>query len=146
VTCPKPNPWHRKAIILIAAGLLATFSTRASFAADLGGTWSGHWQSCSTGHKGPLDATFCAINDSQYRVHFSGRFFKFLPFRYSVTLRVVGDDGQNAALAGSSYLGRLFGTFYYQATATQTRFVANYSSCKDRGQFVLCRTSACPAP
>ena len=105
--------------------------------------WIGHWQSCSTGHKGPLSATFCPINDSQYRVQFRGLFFRILPFRYSVMLQVISDDGQNVRLAGSSYLGRLFGTSYYQANATQRRFVANYSSCKDRGHFVLCRTSSC---
>jgi hypothetical protein len=142
VTYPERNSWHCKAILVFAVGLLATIPTRASLATDLGGTWTGHWQSCSTGHKGPLNATFCATNDAEYLVQFSGRFFKILPFRYSVTLRVVSDDGENAALAGSSYLGRLFGTFYYQANATETRFVANFSSRKDRGQFVLCRTSA----
>jgi hypothetical protein len=72
-------------------------------------------------------------------VDFSGRFFKILPFRYSVTLDVIRDDGRTIELAGSSYLGRLFGTFRYQAQATEDRLTADYASCKDRGQFVLCR-------
>jgi len=54
-------------------------------------------------------------------------------------LNVVGQGGDKVFLEGESYLGRLFGTFSYSAWATETDFVANYSSCKYQGQFILQR-------
>jgi len=104
-------------------------------AADLSGYWEGRWQSCQTRHNGVLRATFCRLNATQYRVDFSGRFFKILPFRYSVVLNVVEDRGDVVRLQGSSYLGKRFGTFYYDATVTGCTFNASYTSCKDDGWF-----------
>jgi hypothetical protein len=137
-----PNLLQRVLSVAIAATVLFT-CVQAASAADLSGCWSGHWQSCTSGHKGPLNATFCKLDESRYRVEFTGRFFKLIPFRYEVTLNVVGSDGDTVTLSGSSYLGRMFGTFTYHATATGCDFVANYSSCKDRGKFVLHRACAC---
>ncbi len=123
--------------VVIVGALLATSPVQAT---DLSGHWSGSWRSCTSSHKGPLRAKFCAINDSQYRVEFTGRFLLLLPFRYEVTLNVVSDDGETVQLAGSSYLGRLFGTFHYRAQATPCRFTASYCSGDDRGLFILHRT------
>ena len=122
---------------------LPVLATTPAAAADLTGYWSGYWQSCTTGHTGPLEATFCRINASQYRADFSGRFFKLVPFRYSVILDVIHEEDDTVELAGSSYLGRLFGMFRYQAEATGCNFTADYASCKDNGQFVLCRAGGC---
>lgn len=119
---------------------------RTCQASDLSGYWSGTWASSCTRHHGPLSATFCRLDETHYRVNFRGRFFKILPFHYSVTLAVVGQEGDTLKLSGSSYLGRLFGTFYYQADVTPTNFVATYWSCKDRGRFLLsrcCVSSSC---
>ena len=127
-----------RTLVLLTA-LCAVGSARSALAVDLSGCWQGHWESCGTGHQGPLNATFCRVDASHYRVDFSGRFFKLVPFRYSVTLTVVADHGDSVELAGSSYLGRLVGTFSYRATANGCSFVANYSSCKDQGKFVLSR-------
>ncbi|MFO0945164.1 MAG: hypothetical protein U1D30_04340 [Planctomycetota bacterium] len=126
----------KRSLLAIAAILL--FNATA-FATDLSGDWKRHWESCTTGHKGPLKASFCKLDDATYEVTFKGRFFIVLPFKYSVTLNVVSDDGQTVTLAGESYLGRRYGTFTYNATATDTEFVANYTSCKDEGKFILCR-------
>jgi hypothetical protein len=52
-------------------------------------------------------------------------------------LRPAGTD--KIALSGQSDLGRLFGTFTYQAAASATCFVAHYSSCRYQGKFVLSR-------
>ncbi|MCI0357877.1 MAG: hypothetical protein L0211_05235 [Planctomycetaceae bacterium] len=109
-------------------------------AVDLSGCWSGSWESCSTGHKGPLWAEFVPCGGNQYEVHFRGRFFKIMPFKYSVTMAAEERDGV-VYLSGSKYLGRMVGTFSFTATATDTRFNANYSSCKDNGQFTLSRCS-----
>jgi len=108
-------------------------------ATDLSGCWAGSWQSCSTGHSGVLKATFTKCGDTQYRVEFSGRFFKILPFRYFVTLDVVEDTGESVTLGGSSYLGRLFGKFRYTAESDGCNFSASYSSKNDSGKFVMRR-------
>jgi hypothetical protein len=122
--------------LLAVATILGSFVLAApAQATDLSGGWSGTWQSTGTGHKGPLNATFCQLNASQYQVNFSGRFFKLFPFHYSVVLNVVSDDGQTVYLQGSSYLGKMFGTFYYNATVTNGCFNASYTSCKDNGWF-----------
>lgn len=124
-------------LAILTVGLIG--SARPAAATDLSGEWCGYWISCTSGHKGPLRATFCRVCANQYEATFSGRFFKVFPFRYRVTLNVVSDDGQTVVLAGSSYLGRMFGTFTYQATATSCHFNSNYDSCKDNGRFVLSR-------
>jgi hypothetical protein len=128
---------NRRTLIAAAILLGSCFLTSAAQATDLSGYWSGSWGSCKTTHKGPLSASFCKISDSAYQVNFKGRFFKVFPFRYSVVLNVVSDDGQTVRLQGSSYLGRMFGTFYYTATVTNGCFNASYTSCKDNGYFRL---------
>ena len=122
---------------LFNALLVVALAASPAAAVDLSGSWSGCWQSTSTGHSGPLRATFTPCGADRYAVEFSGRFFKILPFRYSVTLRVVEDRGDRVTLAGSSFLGRLFGTFCYRADATDCHFEARYSSKKDAGVFRL---------
>jgi len=126
--------------LLLATVSLASCPAIAS-ATDLSGCWSGYWQSCTTGHEGPLNAVFANVGGNRYQVTFSGRFFKVFPFRYTVTLNVASDDGKTVTLAGNSYLGRLFGTFTYRAGATATSFNANYSSRRDSGKFVLSRSA-----
>lgn len=105
---------------------------------DLSGTWQGSWTSCKSGHTGPMRAEFCRLDSGDYRVNFRGRFFKVFPFRYSVVLQVV-EEGDVVRLSGSSYLGRMFGTFCYSATADACQFRANYTSKKDHGIFSLRR-------
>ena len=111
--------------------------TAPAAAVDLTGSWTGSWESTSTGHAGPLRATFRPCGEDRWAVDFSGRFFKLFPFRYSVNLRVVEDAGDRVTLAGTSWLGRLFGTFCYRADATACRFEARYTSKKDNGVFRL---------
>lgn len=106
---------------------------------DLTGHWSGHWCSYANGHHGPVSAHFCRLDDQHYQVHFRGKFFRFLPFDYTVVLTVTGQEGDRVLLSGSHHLGLLWGTFSYQAWANETQFVAGYGSHKDRGQFVLNR-------
>src|SRR3954469_17004348 len=59
-------------------------------APDLGGKWSGYWVSDKNGHHGPLNAKFQPKDYDTYRMTFSGRFAKVIPFRYSTTMDVVG--------------------------------------------------------
>jgi hypothetical protein len=116
-------------------------ATATALGTDLTGRWAGSWESCTSGHSGPLFAEFTRCGETDYRVKFTGRFLKVIPFRYTVTLSVVEDRGDELVLAGSSYLGRLFGTFSYRATATDGRFTADYTSKKDDGTFRLTRSS-----
>jgi hypothetical protein len=116
-------------------------ATTTALATDLTGCWTGSWESCTSGHSGPLNATFTRGGETEYRVKFTGRFLKVIPFRYTVTLTVVEERGDELILEGSSYLGRLFGTFSYRATATDGRFTADYTSKKDDGTFRMTRSA-----
>lgn len=130
---------HLARVLAIAiCGVLA--GQGAAKATDLSGCWSGTWQSCTTPHRGPLNAEFVRINANQYEVFFNGRFFKLLPFKYSVVMTATEQDGV-VYLSGSKYLGRMFGTFSFSATATDCQFNATYSSCKDNGLFTMTRCS-----
>ncbi len=121
------------AFLLVLAG-----RPTQAWATDLSGSWSGYWVSDSTGHKGPLRCTLTPVSATSYRADFNGRFFKLIPFRYSVVLDVV-QDGDTVTLSGEHVLGRRLGTFTYHATANGSEFNANYSSCKDEGRFVMTR-------
>jgi hypothetical protein len=131
-------PRLRLAVLAFALLLVLPAAARA---VDLSGCWSGTWESCVTPHKGPLWAEFVSCGGNQYEVHFRGRFFKIMPFQYSVTMTAEERDGV-VYLSGSKYLGRMVGTFSFSAAATDTCFNANYSSCKDNGKFTLSR--CCP--
>jgi len=110
---------------------------------NLSGHWRGYWEDFRSGHSGPLKGDFCRLDASRYQVKFRGRFFKIIPFRYSVILHVVGEEDGKLLLSGQSYLGRRQGTFYYQGWASDTQFVANFHSCKYQGRFVLSRCGTC---
>ena len=58
------------------------------------------------GHSGPLRANFRKVSDACYRVTFSGRFWKVVPFVYSVNLAVTGTSGDAVTLAGETPPGR----------------------------------------
>jgi hypothetical protein len=129
-------------VALILAFSLPDFAK----ATDLSGCWSGTWQSCVTPHRGPLNAEFVRLDENRYEVFFQGRFFKILPFKYSVVM-IATESAGTVYLSGRQYLGRMFGTFTFSAAATDCQFNANYSSCKDNGCFQLTRCSraaACP--
>ena len=104
---------------------------------DLSGHWVGCWSSDKNGHHGPLQANFTKISDGCYRVRFSGRFFKIVPFTYAVTLKVVGIQADGVVLNGSLVLGPVLGSFQTDAVASATNFHARFKSKGDYGQFVL---------
>ena len=132
---PVKNPMRTAAILAI---LVMTSATRAADPPDLSGAWSGHWESQTSGHRGPLSATFHRANDTQYSVVFRGRFLKIIPFRYKTDLDITGYQDDTVLLAGSRKL-LFFGTFSYSAEATGTDFTANYEARNDRGVFVMKR-------
>ena len=131
--------WNRLIIPVLFLAFLS--GTHSVIAEDLSaeGCWSGQWKSCSTGHQGPMKATLTECGEGKYRADFKGRFFKVIPFKYSVTLEVIEQTDEAIQLGGASYLGRLFGTFHYTATVTEKEFKANYRSKKDSGVFSMQR-------
>lgn len=130
----RPLPWF----VLLLVGLSWPLASQAE-ELSAQGCWSGQWKSCSTGHQGPMKATLTKCGDGQYRADFKGRFFKIVPFKYSVTLQVIEESEEVIQLGGSSYLGRMFGTFHYTATVTASEFKASYRSKKDSGVFTMSR-------
>lgn len=125
---------------VIAAIALLVSASGSAFAQEpnLSGRWSGYWVSEASGHTGPLNGRFKQTDDTHYRVVFTGRFAKVIPFRYSQKLEVIGSEGDTVFLAGSSRLPG-FGTYEYSANATSRDFHATYQSRKDRGAFILRR-------
>lgn len=117
-----------------------TLEPAAIVAPELSGRWSGQWSSSHNGHNGPMHATFERVDSQHYQVHFNGRFWKLIPFKYTAVLTVTGVDAHGRVLlAGSHRLGPVLGTFSYNAWASDTQFVAGYCSEKDHGQFTLTR-------
>ena len=98
----------------------------------------GTWVDVNSGHTGPLKARFRQIDDCHYRVVFTGRFAKVVPFRFATTLNVVGRDGDQVLLAGESRLMGLY-KFTYNASADEHRFNAQYQSGRWTGEFNLSR-------
>ena len=106
--------------------------------ADLSGKWHGEWVSCKTGHHGKLNARFCKISDTCYRVRFTGTFFGAVPFAFTVKLSATPQEDGTVLLTGDPRLP-LFGTFHFSAVATDHDFIASYSARNDEGRFTLSR-------
>jgi hypothetical protein len=130
-----------RAVALLAVLLLpaAASADQPPCGPDLSGRWSGCWVSDKNGHHGPLRANFRRVSDTCYRVTFNGRFWKIVPFVYSVNLAVTGASGDAVTLSGDTPVGPLIGTFHYDAVATPCHFEARFTSRNDSGRFVLSR-------
>jgi hypothetical protein len=108
-------------------------------AGELDGRWPcGKWIDTNTGHEGPLKARFHQIDDCHYRVVFTGKFAKVIPFRFATTLNVVGKDGDKVVMAGETRLMGFY-KFKYDAVADEHQFNAQYSSRRWTGEFNLSR-------
>ena len=128
----------RSTTVAVLASLLLPASVGAA-EPDLTGRWSGYWVSDKNGHSGPLRANFRKVSDTCYRVTFSGRFWKIVPFVYSVNLVVTETAGDTVTLTGETRAGPMIGTFRYDAVATPCHFEARFTSRNDSGRFVLTR-------
>ena len=106
---------------------------------DLSGKWNGTWRSEISEHSGPLKAKFTVIEDSKVQARFNGRFFKLIPFHFNVTLEIVKNEDGVVTLKGKENLGRTLGTYTYNATYSNGKFVAKYSTDKDKGVFEVSR-------
>jgi len=125
------------ALAVFSPGILA--QPVPTSAPDLTGCWTGRWEDCKSGHSGPLKARFEKCDDIHYRATFTGRFLKVFPFRFRTTLNVTGQEEGRILLSGESNLGFLFGTFHYEATATDHDFTAEFTSRRYQGRFMLSR-------
>lgn len=120
--------------IVILLGIAGSAS-----AGELDGRWPcGKWVDTNAGHEGPLKAKFRQIDDCHYRVVFTGRFAKVIPFRFATTVNVVGKDGDKVVMAGESRLMGFY-KFKYEAVADEHQFNAQYSSGRWTGEFNLSR-------
>ena len=106
---------------------------------DLSGKWNGTWRSEISEHSGPLKAKFTVLEDSKVQARFNGRFFKLIPFHFNVTLEIVKNEDGVVTLKGKENLGRTLGTYTYNATYSNGKFVAKYSTDKDKGVFEVSR-------
>lgn len=106
---------------------------------DISGRWDGTWLSHTNGHDGPISASISKLDDDNYSVHFSGRFWGLFPFEYDMVLTVAERREDALVLSGAKNLGLLFGTFSYTATVTKSEFNAWYCSRHDGGVFNMSR-------
>lgn len=108
-------------------------------APTLNGSWTGSWNSHTTGHQGPLSASIRPAADGTYQANFQGKFFKVIPFRYQMRLQVVASGDGFVELAGSKKLGPLMGYYSYRAVVQGDSFQATYNTKRDRGTFQMRR-------
>lgn len=131
----------QSSLVAVAAFTLMSilWAGGACSAGELDGRWrNGSWTDSNSGHEGPLSAKFCQQSDGNYRVVFTGKFAKVVPFRFATTLNVVGRDGDKVVMAGESrVLG--FVRFTYNASADEHHFNSHYSSRRWNGEFNLSR-------
>ncbi len=124
--------------LLLSFLVIAAYASAARTQELSGGGWRGTWHDENKDHTGPLRGWFKQTNDGNYRVVFTGRFAKVVPFRYSTKLNVVGRDGDQVILGGSSRLP-FFGQFNYNGVADANHFEAYYDSRTWRGSFRMTR-------
>lgn len=127
----------RKNLLTLAA--LFSLISIASAQSLAGGGWRGEWVSETSGHHGPLRANVRPLANGDFRVRYTGRFAKVIPFYFATTMQYSGTGP-----AGEIYLTNttripLFGTFHADAVLTETTFDSHYSSKKDAGRFELRR-------
>lgn len=106
---------------------------------DLSGRWSGYWLSDKNGHTGPLNARFTAKPDGSYRVLFTGRFMKIIPFIYGTTFQAAPAGPDAVSVNASQNLGPGLGTFDTNGIATSSTFDARFTARGDSGRFVMNR-------
>ncbi|MEE2843901.1 MAG: hypothetical protein VX761_05275 [Planctomycetota bacterium] len=126
-------------ICVLAVVVLLPTQLQAEEKLDLSGKWNGTWRSEISDHAGPLKAKFTVLEDSKVQARFNGRFFKLIPFHFNVTLEIVKNEGGVVTLKGKENLGRTLGTYTYNATYSKGKFVAKYSTEKDKGVFEVSR-------
>src|SRR5262245_63095217 len=122
--------------VLVAVLVLVFAGSAIAQPPDLSGRWSGRWISDKNGHNGPLNGRFRQLDAETYRVAFSGRFAKVIPFWYTTKLHVSG-VGDGVVMLSASQRLPLVGEYRTTALATATDFDATFSSAKDSGRFVL---------
>jgi len=119
---------------VVSGGTISAVATPS-----LNGSWTGSWNSRTTGHQGPLSASIRPAADGTYQANFQGKFFKVIPFRYQMQLQVVASGDGFVELAGSKKLGPLMGYYSYRAVVQGDSFQATYSTKRDRGTFQMRR-------
>lgn len=133
---------YRIWIAMLFGTFLFAFSTSPAFAQQpnlSGGGWRGYWVSDKNGHNGPLRARFRQIDANTYRVTYAGRFWKVVPFVYSVRMNVTGQQGDTLFMSGQTNVGPLVGSFSYEGYATPFQYESRFRSRNDHGRFVLSR-------
>ncbi len=124
---------------LLAAILTACIAASACAQSPDGRGWKGEWVSETTGHHGPLKANVRPLSNGDYRVRYSGRFAKVIPFYYPATMRNAGTGPNGEIYLTNTTRMPFFGTFHADAVLTGTTFDSQYTSKRDSGRFTLSR-------
>lgn len=125
-------------ICLFSVLAVGTFASTLSAGELDGGGWRGRWIDHNSGHEDVLRARFRPTRDGNYRVVFTGKYAKVIPFVFATKLNVVErSDGQVVMSGTSRIMG--FSQFTYHAVADEHNFNAQYSSRRWAGEFNLSR-------
>jgi hypothetical protein len=106
----------------------------------LSGHWRGQWQSCTDNFKGTVNARITKCGDGRYRVVFTGRAFKVMPYRYTAILTAETDPVTGHVHFRTSRKLPLWGCYWVSGCATGGKLVANYRTDDHTGLFTMCRT------
>ncbi len=132
------------AFALAAAGGCSSFNRDWNSAMrreheGVAGCWLGTWTSETNGHHGGLRCILTPRAENMYDARFRATYCGVIPFEQSVVL-TGADSGGLWRFRGEKDLGWVAGGLYeYAGEASQQKFMARYTSEKDRGVFEMTR-------
>jgi hypothetical protein len=107
--------------------------------AGVAGCWSGTWTSESTGQHGRLRCMLTPRAENSYDARFHATYCGIIPFEQNVVFAAENQGGL-WRFRGEEDLGWLAGGGYqYSGEASDQKFMARYTSAKDRGIFEMTR-------
>jgi hypothetical protein len=123
---------------LLLSAILAGSAVGAR-AACLEGYWVGHWQSCTDQFKGTVNARITRCDATHYKAVFTGRAFKIMPYRYTVTLTACKNPETGKVYFKCSRKIPLWGMYWMNGWASDCKFFAKYRTDDHTGYFVMRR-------
>lgn len=111
-----------------------------SSGADITGRWRGTWTSQADGHTGDLRCLITQKDEHTYHARFVATYAGFMHFGYELDL--IGDKRMDewVTFQGHANLGFLAGGEYrYEGLANSAKFICDYTSSADHGQFNMSR-------
>jgi hypothetical protein len=130
-----PCRWSR----LLLCVLVLPLASSVARAANLEGTWKGHWVGCTDGLQGTVNARITRCDATHYKAVFTGRAFKVMPYRYTSILIAHKDPETGHMHFKCTQKLPLWGCYWMKGTATRCKFSARYHTDDHVGYFKMVR-------